>query len=107
MVFFVEAWPKIVQDMTSIWRDFNYYWLHEFRGDLLVVQYEHLKKDLPFQIKRMLTFLNVSISEERLQCALKLSEGLYHRAHSDNEKQMDVFTDAMISYMNKAIQSLQ
>ena len=91
--------------MTDIWRDFNCYWLHEFPGDVLLVHYESLKDDLPAQLKRMLTFLNVTVSEAKLACALQLSEGAYHRAHSHNDKQMEVFTDAMIRDMNIAINS--
>ena len=100
------AWPRLVISMLDKWTHFHRYWLHHFPGELLVVRYEDLKDHLSLHLPRVLKFLNVTVSDKTLNCALHSSEGSYHRPHGEDDNKRNVFSEDMIGYMNEAIDSL-
>ena len=62
------------------WRDLNLDWLHNFSPSrLLVVSYSQLRTDLRSELLRMTAFLNLTVTEEVLNCTLRGKEGVFKR----------------------------
>ena len=62
------------------WRNLYLDWLENSSpGRLLVVSYSQLKTDLRSQLLRMTAFLNVTVTEEVLNCTMKEREGVFRR----------------------------
>ena len=103
----ISAWVTFVNKTSLLWRDFHSYWIHGFPGDLLVVQYESLKDNLDYNLKRMTDFLNVTVTEQILDCTVNASHGLHQRAHTGHEDHKDKFTPTMVHIINEAISYVQ
>ena len=54
-------------------------WLSR-RKPILILLYDDLKMELPSQLIRICQFLNVTCSDELLDCVVAKSEGNFHRA---------------------------
>ena len=90
---------------TENWRAFNNYWLRDFRGELLVVKYENVKKDIASEVKRMTTFLNISVADQVLECTAENSDGLHHRSHTNIHQ--NIFTDKMMQDIDYTVCSVE
>lgn len=51
----------------------------DFKGPVLVLQYEQLQNVLSKHLKRIATFLDANVTTHDIICTEKLQEGLYHR----------------------------
>ena len=85
---------------TENWSLFNNYWIHQFPGELLIVRYENLKEDIVSEVKRMTTFLKITVTDQVLRCTETHSGGSHHRIHTKHTKQLDKFTDTMMKNIN-------
>ena len=69
----------------------NLDWLENFNPQhLLVVSYSQLVSDLRSQLKRMATFLNVTVTENDLNCSLQRREGIFKRKKVDQKLNIDL-----------------
>ncbi|WAR00788.1 WSCD-like protein [Mya arenaria] len=53
--------------------------LRQFQGRLHVLQYDNLLQDLPGEMRRLATFLNIPVSESDVSCTALLQEGTFRR----------------------------
>ena len=71
---------KFVDNKLKNWRNLNLDWLNNSSpGRLLVVSYSQLKTDLRSQLLRMTAFLNLTVTEEVLNCTMNAKEGVFRR----------------------------
>ena len=71
---------NFVDNKLKNWRNLNLDWLNNSSpGRLLVVSYSQLKTDLRSQLLRMTAFLNLTVTEETLNCTLTEKEGVFRR----------------------------
>ena len=96
-----------MKKITEKWKAFNNYWLHDFPGQLLVVKYEDVKKDIASEVKRMTAFLNISVTDEALECTAKNSGGSHHRIHKQGNMNQDPFTKEMIQDIDSTVCSVE
>ncbi|KAG1970229.1 WSC domain-containing protein 1 [Pimephales promelas] len=88
-----KEWSEFVDSYSTWWVSHALAWLR-FAHRLLVVHFENLQKDLVPQLKAISTFLNISISEERLLCTQSNRDGLFKRSGS-RSLTFDPFTPEM------------
>ena len=70
---------------------------------LLVVRYEDLKEDRVKHVQRMLSFLNVTVSETELVQRLQPDQfNEFHRNHSE-QSSFDPYTSSQVEYLNSII----
>ncbi|XP_070204314.1 WSCD family member CG9164-like [Littorina saxatilis] len=67
---FEERWESFWPGALDYWAAFNTDWLH-FQGPLHVVKYEDLELRLNATLRDLLRFLEVSVSAQDFDCALK------------------------------------
>ncbi|XP_056140794.1 sialate:O-sulfotransferase 1 isoform X4 [Lampris incognitus] len=77
----VAEWPDFVASYAPWWASHALSWL-KFGRRLLVVHYEELQKALFPQLRRITSFLNVTVTEERLLCAQTNQDGHFKRLGS-------------------------
>ena len=71
---------NFVKKKLENWRNLNLDWLQNFSPSrLLVVSYSQLRTDLRSQLLRMTAFLNLTVTEEVLNCTMKGKEGVFRR----------------------------
>ncbi|XP_052777771.1 WSC domain-containing protein 1-like [Mya arenaria] len=75
-------WRKGQPKIFQWWLDFNHYWLHEFKGPVLPVLYSRLRHDAGGELKRILDFMHVNVTELDIKCAQANGEGNFHRKPS-------------------------
>lgn len=68
-----------MHEQTIKWKDTNLDWLFNFTNPTLVIFYDQLVSDLETNLRQLLKFLEVNITEPQLQCALERREGIYRR----------------------------
>ncbi|XP_056140792.1 sialate:O-sulfotransferase 1 isoform X2 [Lampris incognitus] len=76
-----KEWPDFVASYAPWWASHALSWL-KFGRRLLVVHYEELQKALFPQLRRITSFLNVTVTEERLLCAQTNQDGHFKRLGS-------------------------
>lgn len=64
------------------WFELNKSWL-DFPGDLHIVRYEDLKSDPINEIKSLLKFLRIHISQKELSCVIENLTGRFKRPERD------------------------
>ncbi|XP_044763477.1 WSCD family member AAEL009094 [Coccinella septempunctata] len=74
-----KYWEQFVYDKLQMWKLTNLDWLYNFTGPTHVIFYEQLVDNLENNLRSMLNFLEVPISEELFKCALERREGIYRR----------------------------
>jgi len=75
-----KFWREFVLSKGAAWEQMNLDWANNFQGSKLVVFYRDLIDDTETELRRILNFLNISISEKMLRCTMDLKEGIYRRA---------------------------
>uniref|UniRef100_A0A4W4GC45 WSC domain-containing protein n=1 Tax=Electrophorus electricus TaxID=8005 RepID=A0A4W4GC45_ELEEL len=88
-----KDWPEFVGSYASWWASHVLDWLH-FGRRLLVVHYEELQESLVPTLRSVTSFLNVSVSEERLLCAENNKDGNFKRSGA-HRPTFDPFTPEM------------
>ena len=76
----MQGLNKFVSLKLKNWRNLNLDWLdNSTPGRLLVLSYSQLKTDLRSQLLRMSAFLNLTVTEETLNCTIMEKEGVFRR----------------------------
>ncbi|XP_013402580.1 WSC domain-containing protein 2 [Lingula anatina] len=73
------TWPEYIRFEAKRWLMFNLDWLHLFEKPLMVLAYSDLLKNTHDTVVRLTKFLNISVTEERIQCVLENSQGKFQR----------------------------
>ena len=81
--------------------------MRDFPGEVLVVKYEDVKKDIASGVRRMTMFLNISVTDQVLGCTADNSGGSHHRIHKDEPFHRDKFTDDMMQDINYTVCSVE
>ncbi|KAK2828876.1 hypothetical protein Q5P01_019910 [Channa striata] len=105
-----KEWPEFVSSYAPWWASHALSWL-KFGRHLLVVHYEELQRALLPKLRLITTFLNVTMTEERLFCAQSNQDGHFKRSGA-RQPTFDPFTpdmrhmiDAFIHTVDQALQS--
>ncbi|KAJ8414622.1 hypothetical protein AAFF_G00038240 [Aldrovandia affinis] len=88
-----KEWPEFVGSYASWWASHVLDWLH-FGRRVLVVHYEELQGALFPTLRGITSFLNVSVTEERLLCAESNQDGHFKRTGA-RQHAFDPFTPDM------------
>ena len=74
-------WRNFVYNMANDWERMNLDWFYGFLPKRrLVVFYDQLKDHPERELRRLLDFLRVSVSNSTLQCVMDKKEGIYKRS---------------------------
>ncbi|XP_062870503.1 sialate:O-sulfotransferase 1 [Trichomycterus rosablanca] len=76
-----QEWPEFVESYSLWWVSHALAWL-KFPRNVLVVHYEKLQMDLVTQLRHITSFLNVSVSDDRLLCADSNRDGHFKRSRT-------------------------
>ena len=79
-------------------------WLIFYHQPVLVVQYEALKEDPNFQVRRMLKFLNVEYNATDIDERLKNNFESFHRRRHPQE--FEHFTKQQKSWVNSMVKEI-
>lgn len=99
-----KEWPEFVSSYAPWWASHALSWL-KFGQKLLVVHYEELQKSLIPQLRQIVSFLNVTVDEERLLCAQNNQNGHFKRSGSQRPS-FDPFTPDMRSTIDSFIRDV-
>ncbi|XP_041865024.1 WSC domain-containing protein 1 [Melanotaenia boesemani] len=99
-----KEWPEFVSSYAPWWASHALSWL-KFGRRLLVVHYEELQRDLLPQLRLITSFLNVTITEERLLCAQSNQDGHFKRSGAQRSS-FDPFTPDMRQLIDSFIQTV-
>uniref|UniRef100_A0A8C5LYA1 WSC domain containing 1 n=1 Tax=Leptobrachium leishanense TaxID=445787 RepID=A0A8C5LYA1_9ANUR len=105
-----KEWPEFVNSYASWWASHATDWLH-YGKKLLVIHYEDLKRDLIGKLKEMVTFLNLTINEDRLLCVENNKDGNFKRVGSSQTvmepftREMKELIDGYIRTVDKALKA--
>lgn len=106
---FNPEWPEFVSSYAPWWASHALSWL-KFGRRLFVVHYEELQRSLLPQLRLITSFLNVTMTEERLLCAQSNQDGHFKRSGSQ-QSSFDPFTPDMRrmidSFIHTVDQALQ
>lgn len=94
-----KYWQQFVSDKLSAWKQSNLDWLHNFTGPMHVMFYDQMLEDVDTQLRALLKFLKLNVSEEDIACALERREGIYRRKR--RVINFDPFTGVMKQTMRK------
>lgn len=94
-----EWWWHVRREVVS-WEALHRAWLAGFRGALLVLRYEQLAEDPGPPLQAALAFLNRTVPQESLECALANKEGIYRRRNK--HQNFDPFTPQMYELLDAA-----
>ncbi|XP_076017462.1 sialate:O-sulfotransferase 1-like [Genypterus blacodes] len=104
-----KEWPEFVSSYAPWWASHALSWL-KFGRRLLVVHYEELQMSLVPQLHIITSFLNVTMTEERLLCAQTNQDGHFKRSGAQ-QPSLDPFTHEMRrvidSYVRTVDQAVQ
>ncbi|CAF4886530.1 unnamed protein product [Pieris macdunnoughi] len=91
-------WTSYVDTEVMTWESTHRLWLTRFSGPLHIVLYERLVIDTRSTLISVLDFLNQSVTEEAMDCALANKEGIYRRRKKHND--FDPFTPHMYAVLD-------
>ncbi|KAM6970425.1 sialate:O-sulfotransferase 1 [Aplochiton taeniatus] len=90
-----KEWPEFVDSYAPWWASHALSWL-KFGRRLHVVHYEDLQRALVSEIRLIGSFLNATVTEERLMCAETHQDGHFKRSGA-KQPSLDPFTPDMRS----------
>ncbi|XP_070537155.1 sialate:O-sulfotransferase 1-like [Ptychodera flava] len=82
---FNPAWQRAVLWQQKLYGRFVQTWCGLVKP-LLVIHYEKIKENPIREVERLLKFLNVTVSEDRMACVRDNIEGNFHREYSDKDE---------------------
>ncbi len=95
-----REWKNFVYSKAIYWEQFNLDWYNGFSPkDRLVVFYDHLKKHPERELRRLLDFLAVHVSNSTLRCVLARDEGMFKRSRKPLD--FDPFDGSMRSLVTE------
>ncbi|XP_013167977.1 PREDICTED: WSCD family member AGAP003962-like [Papilio xuthus] len=93
-----KVWVPFVSLQLRKWEIFHNLWLTKFPGPVYIVFYEALLSDTRNTLQGILIFLNITVTEDDMNCALSNKDGLYKR--NKKYKDFDPFTGDMYRQIN-------
>jgi hypothetical protein len=102
---FTSEWPEFVDSYAPWWASHALSWL-QFGRRLLVVHYEDLQRALFPQLRLLTSFLNATITEERLMCAQSNQDGHFKRSGRAQRPSFDPFTAELRSTIDSYIHTV-
>ena len=94
-------WKQFVYRMTNEWAKSNIFWYKSFPDPSTrhVTFYAKLVTETEDELRKMVKFLGMDISNETMQCITDKKEGPFHRKRSQTVGR-DVFDDNMMAKLN-------
>ncbi|XP_063833242.1 WSCD family member AAEL009094 [Ostrinia nubilalis] len=92
-------WATYVSHELVGWESLHRLWLTRFAGAVHVVFYEALVQDTRAALQGILGFINHTISEADMNCAISFKEGIYRR--KKKLQNFDPFTSEMYSALDE------
>jgi hypothetical protein len=87
-----------------VWAYLLHTWLSQNDTAVHVVQYEKLKSDTEAELKKVLAFLNIDVSDERMKCVLSNDQGMFKRGgHLNFNPFSETNTEALNRHMSQAL----
>ncbi|KAG7224677.1 hypothetical protein INR49_011430 [Caranx melampygus] len=99
-----KKWPEFVSSYAPWWASHALSWL-KYGHRLLVVHYEELQRALLPQLRLITSFLNVTMTEERLLCAQSNQDGHFKRSVAQ-QPSFDPFTSDMKQMIDSFIRTV-
>ena len=96
-----RVWQEFVITKARNWEDMNSDWINNFQGPLLVTLYSDLVNKLEQQLRKVLDFLEVSVTEEEMKCAMSNKEGIYRRQKKKLKLNVPVFDSYLTKMVNQ------
>lgn len=100
-----SGWQIYFNNQSPDWLRFSLAWVTDFKGPLHILRFEELKSDLRETLRRTLQFLGMEINETWLDCAVRDSEGIFHRPKSTNA--IDPFTKDMLNTLDESTKQVE
>lgn len=97
-------WPEFVKNYAPWWASHTLDWLN-YGKNVHVVHFENLKRDLFSQLKGMVQFLNLKVSEDRLLCVEGQKDGNFKRSGL-RKLEYDPYTSEMRASINELIRTV-
>jgi len=73
-------WKSFVFETAQIWEEMNLDWFYGFAPtNRHVVFYDHLKVSPEDELRSLLDFLGISVSNKTMKCVIERKEGLFKR----------------------------
>ncbi|KAK2837270.1 hypothetical protein Q5P01_014482 [Channa striata] len=99
-----KEWPEFVKNYAPWWASHTLDWLN-YGKNVHVVRFEDLKRDLFSQLKGMVQFLGLKVSEERLLCVEGQKDGNFKRSGL-RKLEYDPYTPEMRASINELIRTV-
>ena len=93
-----SKWDGLVDYKGVVWSFLLHTWLSQNETEVHVVQYEKLVSNTREELNKILAFVNVSISRERMDCVMENIRGSFRRTKHLN---FNPFTKENIEVMNR------
>lgn len=100
----VSEWPEFVKNYAPWWASHTLDWL-QYGKNVHLVHFEELKRDLFGQLKRMVVFLGLDVSEDRLLCVVAQKDGNFKRSGL-RKLEYDPYTPEMREKIDSLIHSV-
>nr|BDD89481.1 WSC domain-containing protein 2 [Oryzias latipes] len=99
-----KEWPEFVKNYAPWWASHTLDWL-TYGKKVHVVHFEDLKRDLFSQLKGMVRFLGLNVSEDRLLCVEGQKDGNFKRSGL-RKLEYDPYTTEMRTAIDKLIRTV-
>lgn len=97
-------WPEFVKNYAPWWASHTLDWLHHGKN-VHVVHFEGVKRDLFSQLKGMVQYLGLKVSEDRLLCVEAQKDGNFKRSGL-RKLEYDPYTPEMRANINELIRTV-
>ncbi|KAK2845804.1 hypothetical protein Q7C36_010658 [Tachysurus vachellii] len=99
-----KEWPEFVKNYAPWWASHTLDWL-QYGKNVHLVHFEELKQDLFSQLKRMVVFLGLEVSEDRLLCVVAQKDGNFKRSGL-RKLEYDPYTPEMRQKIDDLVRSV-
>lgn len=100
----VSEWPEFVNNYAPWWASHTLDWL-QYGKNVHLVHFEELKRDLFSQLKNMVLFLGLDVSEDRLLCVVAQKDGNFKRSGL-RKLEYDPYTPEMRKMIDGLVRSV-
>lgn len=100
-----KEWPEFVKNYSPWWASHTLDWLN-YGKVVHVVHFENVKRDLFSQLKGMVQFLGLKVSEDRLLCVEGQKDGNFKRSGL-RKLEYDPYTPEMRANINEMIRTVE
>jgi len=94
--FFLD-WTTFVDEQILKWKKTNLDWVYNFTNPLHIVFYDDLVNDLEPNLREIVNFIGLNVTEDEFKCAMNRREGIYRR--KKRLFSLDPFTKDMKHYI--------